>query len=255
MAEGPNQSAGRDIPELVAPRRVFKRKRRTGLLLTLKILLPLIAVSCVGYIVYWSRQAPVVHLIDALPPKDGKPQIATDMKVQKVQYNGVDANNRPFSITAESASQPQKVEPAPAPAVAPDLDAGTAAPKPAPAPASVAAADADSVNLEKLVADMTMGDGAWVAVQADNGIYHRDAGTVDLSGNVTLFHDTGLSFETDTATVDLKNDWARGDQPVEGQNANGQIASEGFEVRDSGQTIVFTGRALLKLFPKQGSGS
>jgi lipopolysaccharide export system protein LptC len=91
-------------------------------------------------------------------------------------------------------------------------------------------------------------------VTADHGVFHRDAGTVDLRGNVTLFHDTGLSFETDAATVDLKNDRARGDQPVEGQNPNGQLASQGFEVRDDGQTIVFTGRAYLKLFPKKSNG-
>jgi lipopolysaccharide export system protein LptC len=253
MAEGPSMTAKRDIPELVAPRRVFKRKRRTGLLLTLKVLLPLIAVSCVGYIVYWSRQAQVIQPIDMLPQKDGMPQASSDMKVKQVQYNGVDANNRPFSITAESASQPQKSEPAPAPAANPDLDGDPVAAAPQPAPASDGATAESVINLQKPIADMTMADGAWVAVKADSGIYHRDAGTVDLSGNVTLFHDTGLSFATDAATVDLKNDWARGDQPVEGQNADGQLASQGFEVRDSGQTIVFTGRAWLKLFPKKAA--
>jgi lipopolysaccharide export system protein LptC len=241
------------MTDLVAPRRVFKRKRRKGLLLALKIGLPLIAVSCVAYIVYWSRQVPIVHPIEMVGEKsNGASQISSDVKVQKVQYNGVDANNRPYSITAESASQPQKPEPAPAPAANPEL-AGDTAPAPQPTPSSASSEDESIVNLEKLVADMTMSDGAWVAVTADNGVFHRDAGTVDLSGNVTLFHDTGLSFETDAATVDLKNDWARGDQPVEGQNPDGQLAAQGFEVRDNGQTIVFTGRAYLKLFPKKSA--
>ncbi|MDQ7248709.1 LPS export ABC transporter periplasmic protein LptC [Dongia sedimenti] len=232
--ETPEQSRRGPLSELAAPRRVFKRKRRNGLILMLKIALPLIALSCVGYIYYWWRQAPVIHPTEVL--SDAKQQASSDVKLQKVQYNGVDANNRPFSITADHASQPQKAETAPPPQ------------------SGAAAGDASIVNLEKLMADMTMGDGAWVAVTADNGVYHRDAGTVDLSGNVTLFHDTGLSFETDAATVDLKNDWARGDQPVEGQNADGQLASQGFEVRDGGQTIVFTGRAYLKLFPKKSNG-
>jgi lipopolysaccharide export system protein LptC len=243
-----------DLPDLVAPRRVFKRKRNKGLITALKIALPLIAVSCIGYIVYWSRQAPIVHPIEVVGQKDAtQPQSASDVKVQKVQYNGVDANNRPYSITAESASQPQKAEPAPAPAADPDL-ADDAAPAAPPKPAATADKGETIVNLQKLVADMTMSDGAWVALQADNGVFHRDAGTVDLSGNVTLFHDTGLTFETDAATVDLKNDFARGDQPVEGQNADGQLASEGFEVKDGGKTIVFTGRSYLKLFPKKSSG-
>ena len=255
------QSGARERPkfdavaELTAPRRVFKRKRNKGWILALKITLPLIAIACVGYIVYWSRQAPVIHPIEVVDEKNNPPsQNTTDLKVQKVQFNGIDADNRPYSITAQSASQPQKQESGPAETQDPDLAGSSDAPQPAATPSDSETGDADNVvNLQKLIADMTMADGAWVAVTADNGVFHRDAGTVDLSGNVTLFHDTGLSFETDAATVDLKNDWARGDQPVEGQNADGQLAAEGFEVRDNGQTIVFTGRAYLKLYPNNKS--
>src|SRR4051812_49506524 len=92
-----------EMPDLVAPRRVFKRKRNKGLILTLKIVLPLIAVCCVAYIVIWSRQAQVVHPIDMVA--DVNQANTSDVKVQKVQFNGVDAKNRPYSITAESASQ------------------------------------------------------------------------------------------------------------------------------------------------------
>ena len=245
------------MTDLTAPRRVFKRRRNKGWILALKIVLPLIAVSCIGYIVYWSRQAKVIHPIDVARDNNNPPSQKNDMKVQKIQFNGIDADNRPYSITAESASQPQKTESAPAKTEDPDLADGSDEPQPQPQPSAASSAtpsDGDSaINLQKLIADMTMADGAWVAVTADNGIFHRNVGTVDLSGNVTLFHDTGLSFQTDAATVDLKNDWARGDQPVEGQNADGQLAAQGFEVRDNGQTIVFTGRAYLKLYPKTSS--
>jgi lipopolysaccharide export system protein LptC len=240
-----------DMPELVAPRRVFKRKRNKGLILALKIVLPLISVGCVGWIVYWSHVAPRVTVTDVSEMVKGteKPQTTTDVTVKQVQYNGVDSRNRPFSITAQSASQPQALAPAPAPAADPDLEGTEKAP--APAPAETAKEDEAVVNLKQLVADMTLTDGAWVAVTADDGVYHRDQGRVDLSGNVTLFHDTGLQFQTDAATVDLKNDTASGDQPIEGQNPDGELAAQGFEVRDDGQTVIFTGRAYLKLFPKQ----
>jgi lipopolysaccharide export system protein LptC len=228
------------MADLVAPRRVFKRKRRNGLILALKIGLPVIAVACVGYIVYWSREAPRVTPTEVFP--NAPSQNTSDVKVQTVQYNGVDTNNRPYSITAESASQPQKPDSTPA--------EGAATPTPQPS------ADGETViNLQKLVADITMADGAWVALTADNGVYRRDAGTMDLSGNVTLFHDTGLSFETDAAVVDLKNDLASGNQPIEGQNPDGQLAAQGFEVRDDGRTVIFTGRAYLKLFPKQSGAA
>jgi lipopolysaccharide export system protein LptC len=228
--------------DLTAPRRVFKRKRRKGLILALKIALPLIAVVCVAYIVIWSQQVKTITVVDVVDEGVEK-QKTSDVTVKQVQYNGVDANNRPYSITAESAMQPQNA--------APTGGEGQAAAT----QADAAVKNDDVINLKQLIADMTMSDGAWVAVTADDGVYHRDAGRVDLSGNVTLFHDTGLTFETDAATVDLKNDTASGDQPIEGQNADGQLAAQGFEVRDDGQTIIFTGRAYLKLLPKQGGGS
>jgi lipopolysaccharide export system protein LptC len=226
------------ISDLVGPRRVFKRKRRSGLILAMKIVLPVVAVACVGYIGYWSQQVPVVHPIEVVGDQQQKK--ASDVTVSQVKYDGLDARNRPYSITAASATQPQTE---------------TAANSPNAQPAQ----GGNVINLKKLLADMTMENGAWVAVEADNGIYHRDAGTVDLSGNVTLFHDTGLTFETDAAVVDLKNDTARGDQPIEGQNPDGVLTAQGFEVRDDGQTIVFTGRAYMKLYPKNaqraGDGS
>jgi lipopolysaccharide export system protein LptC len=241
----------RPAPDLVAPRRIFKRKRNKGLILALKIVLPLIAVGCVAYIVIWSREVPVVHPIDMVGKVDQ--QKASDVTVKQVQYNGVDAHNRPFSITADSAVQPQASVPAPNADPGGDLGEDSVADTP-PQPTPPADDKAVVINLTRPIADMTMSDGAWVAVTADGGVYHRDSGTVDLSGNVTLFHDTGLSFQTDAASVDLKNDTARGDQPVEGQNPNGELASQGFEVLDDGQTVVFTGRAYLKLYPKQQAG-
>jgi lipopolysaccharide export system protein LptC len=61
-----------------------------------------------------------------------------------------------------------------------------------------------------------------------------------------------MSFQTDAATIDLKAHTAKGNQPVEGQRSDGEIASDGFEVRDEGKTIIFTGRAYLKIFAKNG---
>ena len=100
-----------DIPELAAPRRVFKRKRNKGWITALKIALPLVAVSCVAYIAYWSRQVPIVHPIEVVGQGNNPPSQAADVKVQQVQYNGLDSHNRPYSITAQGASQPPQRSP------------------------------------------------------------------------------------------------------------------------------------------------
>ncbi|HVZ01877.1 MAG TPA: LPS export ABC transporter periplasmic protein LptC [Dongiaceae bacterium] len=238
------------FPDLIAPRRIFKRKKRSNWLLALKIGLPLIAVVCVAYIVIWSRvQLPNITINPVEATSDAaKP--TSDVTVSRVKYDGVDARNRPFSITAEAASQPDNT-----PAADPNATVPAGAPaqnaqqsQPAPKPDSI-------INLKQIIADMTMTDGAWVAVTADNGVYDRDNNTVDLSGNVTLFHDTGLQFQTDAAKVDLRNDTAQGDQPVEGQNPDGTLAAEGFQVLNDGRTVIFLGRSYMKIYPKShGSG-
>ena len=79
----------------------------------------------------------------------------------------------------------------------------------------------------------------------------RDTDIILLNGDVTLFHDNGLSFQTDSATINMKDKTAEGSAPVEGQNGDGELFSEGFRVRDDGDTIVFTGKAYMKIYPKQ----
>ena len=76
----------------------------------------------------------------------------------------------------------------------------------------------DVIDLTQPQADITMADGAWVAYA--NGGKRRLSGKavlLDLSGDVTVFHDTACRFQTDAATIDLKAHTAKGDQPVEDQ--------------------------------------
>ena len=96
-----------------------------------------------------------------------------------------------------------------------------------------------------------MSSGAYVALAANESILDRDAGLMSLSGDVTLFHDNGLSFQTDSATINLKDTTAEGNDVVEGQNGDGELISQGFRVRDDGDTIEFTGKAYMKIYPKQ----
>jgi lipopolysaccharide export system protein LptC len=144
------------------------------------------------------------------------------MAASAVQYHDRNGQGRPFSITADSASP--------------------------------AEGDDRHVLLKKPLADMTMSSGAYVALAANESILDRDAGLMSLSGDVTLFHDSGLSFQTDSATVDLAAATAEGDDVVEGQSGDGELVSEGFRVRDDGDTIEFTGKAYMKIYPKQNQG-
>jgi lipopolysaccharide export system protein LptC len=171
-----------------------------------------------GYLVYWwleSRGSVVDPTVVATVGSNEKAEVVVD----DVKFDGKDDKGRPYSITAVSASHPD--------------------------------GDDRHISLKKPMADITTSSGAYVALTANDGVLDRDAKKVTLTGDVTLFHDNGLSFQTERATIDLHAKTAEGNAPVEGQNGDGELASQGFRVLDDGDTIEFTGKAYMKIFPKQ----
>lgn len=89
------------------------------------------------------------------------------------------------------------------------------------------------ISLKKPLADIAMSTGAYVALAANDSILDRDAGL------------------TESATIDLMARTAEGNDVVEGQNGDGELIAQGFRVRDDGDTIEFTGKAHMKIYPKQ----
>jgi lipopolysaccharide export system protein LptC len=198
-----------------APRNVAWRRlvrRNSRLVRLLTLVLPVIAVVAAGSLIYgWAQPGGRIVPVDGKAPAD---PVASD-----VTYDDRDDLGRRFSITADSASPIE--------------------------------GDDRHISLKKPLADMTMSGGAYVALAADESILDRDTGLMSLSGDATLFHDTGLSFQTDSATINLKERTAEGHDVVEGQNGDGELISQGFRVRDDGDTIEFTGKAYMKIYPKQ----
>ena len=221
----PDAAPGLGGMRKIAPRRdlgvpQLRRKGRRGASVRLlKIALPLVVFVSLGYVGYWwlqSRGTIVdASLIQNVPDDAGKAEVT----VQDVKYDGKDDKGRPFSITADSASH---------------VDG-----------------DDRHISLKKPLADIVMSGGAYVALMANDGLLDRDADIITLNGDVTLFHDNGLSFQTDSATINLKDKTAEGSDVVEGQNSDGELISQGFRVRDDGDTIQFTGKAYMKIYPKQ----
>jgi len=200
------------------PLRLAAPRRRSRGLLAAKIGLPLVAVVTLGYLTYWwyvhNRESVITvqTLENAVP---GQPMVT----VNNFKYSSIDDKNRPYTITATTATQPQS-------------------------------GNQDTITLTKPQADINLENDAWMAVTAKHGLYHRNADLVDLSGDVTLFHDNGMSFRTATAHVDLKAKIAAGSDPVEGQNQNWELTSQGFRVLNNGNLIIFTGRSHMTLFGK-----
>ncbi len=148
-----------------------------------------------------------------------------DPSMVNPRYLGIDNDNQAYSVTADLARK---------------LATGALTSGPL------------AVELEMPKADITLKDGTWLVLTAENGVYKRDAQTLDLVGAVNLFHDSGYEFRTSRARIDLEKGRAVGDQAVHGQGPFGDLKAEGFDLLDKGKTIVFTGKSKLVIYPGMG---
>ena len=209
----------------IAPRRgpgqesVLGTRRRRRSVRALKLGLPLIMAVSLGYLAFWWLESrDTVVNPDVISPVRDVTEKA-EVTVNDVKYDGRDDKGRPYSISAATASHVDK--------------------------------DDRHISLKRPLADMTLASGTYVALTANGGVLDRDADILTLNGDVTLLQDNGLSFQTSSATIDLKAKTAEGNEAVEGQNGKGELTSQGFRVRDDGDTIVFTGKSYVKIYPKQ----
>jgi lipopolysaccharide export system protein LptC len=187
----------------------------------MKVALPLAAGILVLLVVIWpqlQKRSEGFRLEAAgptLPDSQGQDMI-------NARYNGIDQEGRPYTVTAESATQPES--------------------------------QSDAVNLTAPKADLTTDGGAWLALSAETGLYHRKASALDLAGNVNGFHDQGYEFYTRTARVDLKAGTAAGDDPVAGHGPLGEMKGSGFRITERGKRMLLTGKSQLTIFPSQKPG-
>jgi lipopolysaccharide export system protein LptC len=185
----------------------------------MKVLLPLVALVPLVLVVAW----PYLDKVDSrfrIGFAALKLREAASPRMVNPRYVGLDKDQRPFSVTADLASD----------------DTGTAS----------------VISLEMPKADLTLGDGSWLVLTSEAGVYSRDAQDLSLAGDVTLLHDSGYEIRTAAADIDLAQGMAAGNEPVTGHGPFGDLRSEGFRLRDKGKVITFTGKAHLTLYPGAG---
>ncbi len=200
------------------PPRFSGRNGYSIFVVLLKVLLPALAAALILLVFAWPQ----------LEPRDnafriGVSQISLDqaesLSMLNPRFDGLDKLNRPFSVTADLATQ----------------ETG----------------ESEIVDLELPKADLTLEDGTWLAIMAKAGRYHRKAEIVNLAGDVVLFHDQGFEVRTEVAHVYLNDGRAEGDEPVEGHGPLGTLVSEGFRIEDQGKRVFFTGKSRMLVYKKQ----
>lgn len=129
-------------------------------------------------------------------------------------YQGVDAQNRPFTVMADKAMQ----------------------------------LDKDTVQLTHIRADIALEDGVWIALNAGSGTLNMLTKKLTLKDGVDIFYDSGYEFRTPEAHVDIQEGYAYGDAEVEAQGPMGTLKARGFSVSRHGKSIRFNDSVTIRLY-------
>ncbi len=179
--------------------------------------LPLVAVILLGLVVVWplmsGREEGFRVTYSSRVQQDGS------LRMLNARYVGTDSQSQPYTITADEAI-----------------------------PSS---ADGAVITLKNLKADMFGSGNSWSAIMAQEGLYNRVPGTLDLAGNVTVHSDQGHELHTESAHIEINAGTAEGDQPVSGQGPMGLIDGTGFRITERGANIVVLGPVKVTAFPKR----
>ena len=187
-------------------------RRRWGVA-WMKRLLPLGALLLLSSVALWpqiARQFDAARISFQSGGLSGELQTG---KLLNVRYHGVDARNRPYTVTAEQADQ-----------VSPER-----------------------INLVAPKGDVVSESGSWTYSQSRVGVYMQHTGIMDMSGDVVLYRDSGITMNTSSATMDLKTGAASSDQPTHVEGPFGTLDAQGFALVDKGNVIQFDGKSRLWL--------
>jgi len=188
----------------------------------MKVTLPALSLMLMVLVVIWAKLAAQTDGFRIGYAAITSESVKT-LRMVNARYYGVDTNDNPFSVTADTGAQRSN--------------------------------DSDLIDMEFPKADFVSKSGASVIVSADHGLYHQKTQLLDLSGNVNLYHELGYEMHTDTAQVDLKADTAQGNDPVQGQGPQGRLDGIGFQISEKGERIVVKGRSSVSLRGSQHSSS
>jgi lipopolysaccharide export system protein LptC len=151
-----------------------------------------------------------------ITPEQPSNKASGEAALLKAQYDGVDVEQRPYRVTADKAVR--------------------------------STADENLIDMIAPVADIFSADESWLAALSKVGNFNQETSTLVLRDDVKLFYDHGIEFSMPEIKIDLKQNTAMTDEPVEGHGAQGKIKASGLRIENAGQKIIFNGPATLTLY-------
>jgi lipopolysaccharide export system protein LptC len=184
--------------------------RRRQIVYWVKRLLPVVAVLLLGSIALWPEIVRQIEMNNVAGRRGSDLQAG---KLTNVRYRGTDERNRPYTVTARQAVQDGP----------------------------------ERINLVDPKGDLVSENGSWTLIQSNDGVYIQHAGLLDLSHDVRVYRDDGITLNTDSATMDLKTGAAAGNEQTHAEGPFGTLDAQGFALVDKGAIIQFQGSSRLLL--------
>ena len=192
-------------------KRSLANRRHT--VLWAKRLLPVLAMLLLASVALWPQISAQFDKARISYRKGGLSAELQAGKLLQVRYHGQDTRNRPYTVTADEAVQD----------------------------------GAERVNLTTPKGDVVSENGSWTYGESLRGVYRQHAGLLDMSGNVILYRDNGVTMQTQSAAIDLKQGAAAGNEPTHAEGPFGTLDAQGFALVDKGDVIQFDGKSRLLL--------
>ena len=127
--------------------------------------------------------------------------------------NGYTTDNRPYSMTAEKATQDAK--------------------------------NSGAISLEGISAKLPVGENGVATVEATSGIYDNANGRLQLDKDFTVATDDGLRAVLRSADINLKSGQITTDKPVDIRSGNTHILADSMQVKDNGKVLIFENKVQM----------
>lgn len=198
----------------------FKRYRI--FVFILKFILPLSAAVLMVMIIFFAEKedGSAKITVENVAKEKMKPQDITSVgKMENPRFQGLDAQNQPYSIKAEQAWQQNKNE----------------------------------IMLQNITADITMENGNWMSAVAGAGHYFLSNNIINLSEGVDIFitdaNQKTTQIIAQNLQLDVKKSLAKSDSPIKVISDLSNFSASSFVADKNAEKITFEGPIKLVIIP------
>jgi lipopolysaccharide export system protein LptC len=210
------ESARTGSDNLWEPRRLVTLanvRKRSGFVGLMRLAFIAIAAIAVG-VLLGHVVAHAVRVRFAEPPEKLS---AASVRMLSPRFTGRDASGTPYVITAVAAIRRPD---------SPNL-----------------------IDLERPKIDDTSG----AVVIADKGVFDRDSGVLELTGNVAVREAEGNIFVSNTTSYNVDAKRVTGQSSVRGIGPMGEVRADSYEVGGDGDVLTLSGNVWTRLYPQRRS--